>query len=289
MATVVPPESSLTAAVLRTAEWLGLKRAQCAFTCPGGGDGMGAQVFARLSTRIFARHYGYQYLHTPLQKLDHTPPSMAATEWAAQWEHFLNYAEGETLVPPNADGVIPVKKVQRLRPLSHRIYAVKNCHDITNRLPAEWHALRPQLRAAYQRTAKPDLGPGESDHPVLAVHIRRGDVSSDGLHHVRFTALDDILARVEFLSAVLHTQAGNMPSVHVYSEGDAAAFQPLVQKFAASLHLDEDAFTSFHSLVQADGLVMAKSSFSYLAGLLSTGLCVYEPFWHPPMPDWKTA
>lgn len=284
MATVVPPESPFAAAVLRTAEWLGLKRAHCAFTCPGGGDGMGAQVFARLSTLIYARHHGYQYLHTPLQKLEHTPPGVAPEQWAAQWENFLNYAEGETLLP-DVSGVIPIRKLRRLRPLSHRIYAVKNCHDITNRLPAEWHALRPQLRAAYQRTPKPDLGSRESGRPVLAVHIRRGDVSQDGVHFVRFTALDDILARVEFLTEVLRKRQGE-PRVHVYSEGDAAHFQPLVERFQARLHLDEDDFTTFHALVQADGLIMAKSSFSYLAGLLSTGLCVYEPFWHPPMPDW---
>lgn len=248
---------------------------------------MGAQVFARLSTRVFARHYGYQYLHTPLQKLEHTPPGVAPEQWAAQWENFLNYAAGETLLPVDATDVIPVRKVQRLRPLSHRIYAVANCHRITDRLPAAWHELRPQLRAAYHRTPKPGLGGREAGRPVLAVHIRRGDVSQHGVHHVRFTALDTVITRVECLLAALQRRAATMPVVHVYSEGDAAHFQPLVEKFHARLHLDEDDFVTFHALVMADGLVMAKSSFSYLAGLLSAGLCGYEPFWHPPMPDWK--
>jgi hypothetical protein len=31
---------------------------------------------------------------------------------------------------------------------------------------------------------------------------------------------------------------------------------------------------------------MAKSSFSYVAGLLNEGIVVYEPFWHQPLTRW---
>jgi hypothetical protein len=39
-------------------------------------------------------------------------------------------------------------------------------------------------------------------------------------------------------------------------------------------------------LVGADVLIMAKSTFSYVAGLLSDGINIYEPCDYPPMPNW---
>lgn len=247
---------------------------------------MGAQVMARLSTLIFARHYGYEYLHLPLYALEHTPPGVAPGEWAAKWERFLNYAEGEELLGGRIAEAVAVRKVQRLRPLSGRIYSVANCHRVTNRLTTEWHALRPQLRAAYYRTSKPGLK-FAGGQPILAVHVRRGDVMSHGKNSGRYTELSAVMARVDRLVSEFQCRSGHVPEVHVYSEGDVALFQPMVDRFCARLHLDEDDLTAFHGLVMADGLVMAKSSFSYLAGLISSGLCIYEPFWHPPMPDWK--
>jgi hypothetical protein len=37
----------------------------------------------------------------------------------------------------------------------------------------------------------------------------------------------------------------------------------------------------------ANGLIMAKSSLSHVAGLLSKGSVYYEPFWHGPLSSWR--
>jgi len=55
------------------------------------------------------------------------------------------------------------------------------------------------------------------------------------------------------------------------------------------LCLNAPALTSLNALIYADILVLAKSSFSYVAGLLNDGIVVYEPFWHAPRPDWIGA
>ena len=47
-----------------------------------------------------------------------------------------------------------------------------------------------------------------------------------------------------------------------------------------------DPFTTLRHLTEADLLVTAKSSFSYVAALLNPGLVLYEPFWHGPIPGW---
>jgi len=77
----------------------------------------------------------------------------------------------------------------------------------------------------------------------------------------------------------------NMPfQINVYSEGEKEDFKELLE--IANLRLDADVFETFYNLVQADILIMAKSSFSYCAALLSRGIIIYEPFWHPPLNDW---
>ena len=46
------------------------------------------------------------------------------------------------------------------------------------------------------------------------------------------------------------------------------------------------ASSKFHHLVNANVLVLAKSSFSYLAGLYNQNIVYYIDFWHTPMPNW---
>lgn len=55
----------------------------------------------------------------------------------------------------------------------------------------------------------------------------------------------------------------------------------MFEKFAAQgchLHLDGDAIEAFHNLVSAAILVQAKRSFSYMAGLISTGVILREHY-----------
>lgn len=42
-------------------------------------------------------------------------------------------------------------------------------------------------------------------------------------------------------------------------------------------------FDTFKEMVSANALIITKSSFSYIAGVLLDGDIYYEPFWHPPM------
>jgi hypothetical protein len=55
-----------------------------------------------------------------------------------------------------------------------------------------------------------------------------------------------------------------------------------------SYHLNEDAFCTFHHLVSADVLVMSRSDFSYVAGIISKGVKLFcpPPFWHALVPGW---
>jgi hypothetical protein len=72
---------------------------------------------------------------------------------------------------------------------------------------------------------------------------------------------------------------------HIYSEGSESEFECFKNPNTV-LHLNEDVKTTFIGLIVSDVLVQSKSSFSYVAGLLTQGIVYHIPFWHPPMSKW---
>lgn len=253
-------------------------------TCCGRDDGGGAQIAACISTMIMARLKGMTYAHTPLSTVAHRPAHLSETEWAAAWEKFFNLGQGEASaeeVSKNLPTIGPVK-AHRFFPRSNRLYVLPHAHKVTDRHPLAWHAIAPELRRKYQSSPKPLLANKPAGAIEIAIHLRRGDVGRSGRFSERFTPLDAVLPG---LRRMLAAMKGRSSEIHVFSQGDPGDFTDLVE-LGAVLHLDEDPFVSFHHMVRADVLFVAKSTFSYLAALLGEGRVIYDPFWHPALPDW---
>ena len=77
--------------------------------------------------------------------------------------------------------------------------------------------------------------------------------------------------------------------IHIFSQPNIYKKYKLVTKLDnIYLHLDTDAMDTFHHLCCADILVIAKSSFSYLAGIYNKNKVIYIPFHHPPLEEWES-
>ena len=72
---------------------------------------------------------------------------------------------------------------------------------------------------------------------------------------------------------------------HIYSQGNENNFN-MYKNNDTVFHLNESVQDTFTGLVYGDILVMSRSSFSYIAALLSNGIIYYEKFWHPPLYNW---
>lgn len=251
-------------------------------TCRDRNDGGGAQISARISTMILARLKGMTYAHTPVSDVAHRPEEVAETDWARAWEEFFNLGAGEVQATELSYPLRPVAKPHRFWPRSRSLHVVAHCHRLTNHHPEAWAALAPALRKKYGQTPKPEL-PGFDDGWIqIAVHMRRGDVASTGEFAQWFTPDEVILKRLEGVLAVVGKERAN---VRLFSEGKPEDFKAFTE-LGATLHLDEDVFTTFHQLVSSDVLIMAKSTFSYLSAIIGGQVCLYEPFWHPKLPGW---
>ena len=236
---------------------------------------------------IFARLRGLTYAHSPLTDIEHAPPGTSRAEWSAAWESFFSLGSGEVSAADlEADGIrtIALPKPHRGRLQSDSLHVVAHCHKVTDRHPDAWAAIAPTLREKYLSTPKPVL---PTDPPAairIAVHLRRGDVDPSGRFAERFTADDKVLGRLTQLLDALGPDR-DKAIIRLFSQGDPDDFSAFAD-LGAELHLDDDAFRSFHLMFASHVVILAKSTFSYLAGLLGGALCIYEPFRHPLLPGW---
>lgn len=253
-------------------------------TCRDRQDGAGAQITAAISTILYAQFFGYRYVHSPLCDVAHFEPDDDPAEWAARWERFFSLGDGETPASNFADlESVYLRRPHRWRPRIGKLNFVHHCHKVTNRHPELWNRYRPELRRKFALDPKPPALGGHSDKRVIAVHVRRGDVTADNQFTSRFTPNERITG---ILAKVIEALEGENHEVHLYSQSgsDFSGFD----RFDPVWHLDEDPFATFHALASCDILLSAISSYSWLAALINPAKVIQDKFWHPTMPDWMT-
>jgi hypothetical protein len=180
---------------------------------------------------------------------------------------------------------VRVEYPQRILKRRKTLYVIPHSHGFADRYPQLYEGLLPELRRRYFVAAKDVPLHRQPGLLNIAVHLRRGDVSPDLPHFApRFTSNRKVAHTVHLVSDLVDRLGVNY-RVRIYSQGRPQDFGELAA--LGKLHLDECPFATFHNLVMSDVLVMAKSSFSYVAALLSPrGVRLYEPFWHRPQRDW---
>lgn len=96
---------------------------------------------------------------------------------------------------------------------------------------------------------------------------------------------ENSFATREFIDMNLwESQLGIDGSFQIFSEN----FSDIKTFYSeAEVRNDLDSVSSLRMMIEADVLVMSKSSFSFIAGVLNrSGLIVYQEFWHQPLSKW---
>jgi hypothetical protein len=220
--------------------------------------------------QAFCRRFGFTYLHTPFARIEHT----SGPDEVARWEATFHLGSGYQTAQDNGRPVVPLKTYARSPALWFQpvTVALQHAHDYTDAVGEDYDWFR-------QSHAKPSAA-----GPVrVAVHIRRGDVSASQ-NATRFTPDEQILAVLDQVGHVLNS-AGATAHVHIYSQGAREDFIAY-EKRGAILHLENDALADLLAMSEADLLIIGKSSFSYVAGVINPNIVLYEPFWHAPQRNW---
>ena len=119
----------------------------------------------------------------------------------------------------------------------------------------------------------------------IAIHIRRMNVV-DIKNNINFDQIPGTDVPNDLYKVIVGQFRQNYKDsfIHVYSQGEEKDFdfgEDVVLHLNSSL---EDTFTDF---VYADILVIAPSSFSYSAGLLSEGIVYFIDNCNTPLPSWN--
>lgn len=254
-----------------------------AITCRGKADGAGAQATAAICAMATARLAGCRYRHTPFASMAHEEGSRG--DWARRWEAFLNLGGGEAPVPQNAELVSISDAIADPAAYAGRpVVVFGSWFGQPRELRSILESLRAPLRTKYWSSPKHDIASHRAARGLTAaIHLRRGDVSASR-HAGRYVEDDLVLRQVERLRRAV-APLGRTLTINLYSEGRAEDFRAFADA-GCRLHVSEDPFEAFHNMVIADILMIAPSTFSHVAAMLSRGIVLDRRPVYPPYSDW---
>jgi len=133
------------------------------------------------------------------------------------------------------------------------------------------------------------------NRPLVAVHVRRGDVRP-GTPFSLFTNEHDFqrLSPDDWYYEVVGRILKVLPNadVHVFSSTEnkysSSDFDGFRQR-NMTVHLDGDILDAWAVMAHAKVLVMAKSAFSHVPAYLNTNCILFQPWWHKPLDGWILA
>ena len=236
------------------------------FTSEERVDGFGSQFQTLLHMIYYAAANNVEYIHIPIKTIDHNYSNDPL--YVRSMEEFMCIGLFKRI-----DELDPSSPIRHISNEECRNYFQQDvdkamCHSSLN---------------AYKSTFLSNINTNHYNNGKfnIALHIRRGDVQPD-YNGGRYTSNEFYLAQMQYLSEIY---ADKDILFHIYSEGSEEEFACFTNSNTV-LHLNEDVKSTFIGLIASDVLVQSKSSFSYVAGLLTNGIVYHIPFWHPPLSKW---
>ncbi len=230
-------------------------------------DGFGAQYQSIIWTILFAEVKGDTFLYSDIVRMHN--PEKDTSDFLEKAVRFMNI-KGSYPQVESVGGVT--------------IYAPKWPYFYKE---IEHEMERFHETASFQRIKslyfKNKVSPFANDIINVAVHVRRPNkcnIRLDGSD-----TPDEYYLNCMRVVQEKFKQENKECLFHIYSDGDEESFQSYTI-FPVKFHFHDDTFESFNGMVFADVLIISASSFSYTAALLSNGIIVYKPFWHPPRKHW---
>lgn len=256
----------------------------CFIRFSGGWDGAGAQIHSIISIMLFSRIFGIKYLHNPLKNIEHYQGDR--DEWSSLWEKNFSLDKIEPVYNKDENNLKSknLKQPLLLWKRKNTVYNIHNCHFFLDLFPDNYKVFSNDFRKSYfLRNSDKHFKFNSYKKITIGLHIRRGDVNSMN-HPDRYTTDEFLIKKLSVIVSVLKKNNIDF-QISIFSEGKRNDFG-VFNKFNPVLCINEDALDTMHLMINQDILIMAKSSFSYIAAIISEGIIFYEPFWHSSLKDW---
>tara|TARA_R110001599_G_scaffold223238_4_gene422428 strand:- start:206 stop:2104 length:1899 start_codon:yes stop_codon:yes gene_type:complete len=242
-------------------------------TIYGKTDGFGSQLQAIFSLIAYCYYKGYTYVHTPMYAMHHNDEHIR--DFPNYMNSFINIEHKFSTVNQLSNFDNSIVHKQKEGPFVHGSLHPEYFYND--------HVLN-LFREMYFSKDKPHINYNES-FKNIALHIRRGDVNI-----IKYPSR--FISNQEYIELLKKIDLENS-TIHVFSEGTERDFQDIAVAFPdvkVVMHINENIQLTFHHLVMSDVLILAKSSFSYCAGLINKNIKIANlitNWWHKPLRSWK--
>lgn len=257
-------------------------------------EGAGAQFQRVLALLGICKVHNLKYIHKKLT-IGHNYDK--DSEWHDKWNDLFNIQK----ISHHPIYISNVLKIDQLHPSDinyislHKdaLYSIEQPFRVVDADPNLYYkAVQNDAIKAYDEcnVLRP-LHLYSKTRTNIAIHIRVIN-SHDDEHE--FKNYENLKGRFEItpehylqLIAKLKSDYPNH-NINIFTQTNIfIKYKELTDLPNVNIHIDTDAIDSFHHMCKADVLVIAKSSFSYLAGLYNKNKVLYIPFHHPPLDTWQ--
>jgi len=230
-------------------------------------DGFGAQYQRIISYYIYSKYNNLIFHYRPFDKIEHNYDN--DEQFINKKEEFINLKNNLINYDPNKYNY-NIKDVWCIYN-----YIDKNINEYYQSEHMEF------IKDCFWKNK--DKKYFKNDKINVAVHIRRQNNNDYNNFDPSLRSLPDT-KYLNIINIIRNRHKTNL-LFHIYSQGNITDFDKFKNEDVV-LHIDTDIEDTFIGLVAADILITSKSSFSYVAALLSNGIIYYNPFWHPPLNKW---
>jgi hypothetical protein len=257
-------------------------------------DGLAAQYQRIIGIICIAMHYNIKYVHTKIKHMEHIEncnPKEKNSDLSKCT--YLNHIEDYFGFAKNFDSVDDYtfdEIVEESHPTHDSIQKYINSdqnilmkiylpYTICEANVTIYTKAMPLLRSMMKSIPLKFYSPNDFN---IAVHVRRGDVSQVHNNN-RYASTEQVMDIINNLRRIY--QQGIIYIFTEITEENKNEFDSILCDNII-LKANEDVIDTLNHLINADVLVLGKSSFSYLAGLYNPNIVYNVNFWHTPMPNW---
>jgi hypothetical protein len=260
-------------------------------------EGVGAQYQRIIGLLAIVKIHNLKYIHNKITTVDHNYNNDQL--WNDKWDDFFNIKSLSSEYPNDYT-------VEELHQIDHTIinnneniiYKILSPYNITDVEPNKYYkSIQDDIRIAYDKNNKDrQLYLYNKEKMNIAIHIRVFNEKDDKSEYESFL-YDTDKSKGRFMSECNYISLINFlkikypnSNIHIFSQSNIyMKYKSLTEIEDINLHIDIDHFDTFHHLCNADILVMAKSSFSYVAGLYNKNKVIYTyGIMHPKLDNWDT-
>jgi hypothetical protein len=264
-------------------------------------EGVGAQYQRIIGLLGIAKKHGLKFVHRKITVGHNYEDDLL---WDEKWDDIFNIKSINSIVEIDKENTTTNKEVVKLFNVSNndidmiiknpdKIYSITLPFNIVDNAPnIYYNIIRNDIINAYNNSNY-ELSLFDNDRKNIVIHIRVLNefdneietIQYENLIGIRYTSYEHYMILINKLRIIYPNY-----NIHIISQKNISLHYKDIEKIEnIKLHLDIDSKKSFHHMCNADILVIAKSSFSYLAAIYNKNKVIFFPFWHAPLDNWQNA